>query len=54
MRNLMIRPNRFGFSSQLDALFNVLCRVPLWGNQDDSFMRRAGRLGRLFLLRSVQ
>ena len=38
MKTLMIRPSRFGFSNQLDPLFNDLFRAPLWGDQDGSFL----------------
>lgn len=34
MRNLMIRPSRFGFSGQIDSFFDDFLRAPFWGQND--------------------
>jgi HSP20 family protein len=38
MRNLMIRPSRFGLASDLDHLFGGLLRTPVWNCGDTCFV----------------
>lgn len=38
MRDLMIRPSRFGFPNQLDSFFDDILRTPFWGQHDGKYL----------------